>query len=46
VRVPTVSVLPRRRPGFRGTDENPSDAYGQATIDTLASLVYDALGAR
>ena len=27
------------------TDENPSDAYGQQTINTLASLVYDALGA-
>ncbi len=27
------------------TDENPSDAYGQATINTLASMVYDALGA-
>ena len=27
------------------TDANPSDAYGQETINTLASMVYDALGA-
>jgi len=25
------------------TDQNPSDVYGQQTINTLASLVYDAL---